>query len=249
MIYVNVLFGKGWSSVRPSEQIVADFLTHRGYTDIRYEPDGKKTPDFLVDGRIAIESRILNQNYISGSHREGLQDAEITLGRIIYDFIESIGSSPQGETWVVDYRFSRPVEDWKTLKPKIRAELACFQNQPTRIPTTIPINDRLELSFTRASSSLESFYLLGDGEDEDSDAWILSALRRNLAIIIEEKTKKIAQVRHKYPEWWLVLPDYFCFGVGSPKDQRRFREGPALVHEWDKIILINPTNLDVSFEL
>ncbi len=54
-----------------SESLVRDFLLYRGYADIVYEPDGNVPPDFLIDGRIAVEVRRLNQNHEAGSRAHG----------------------------------------------------------------------------------------------------------------------------------------------------------------------------------
>jgi len=48
-----------------SETLAKEYLRFLGYTDIIYEPDGNIPPDFLVNGRIAVEVRRLNQNLLS----------------------------------------------------------------------------------------------------------------------------------------------------------------------------------------
>jgi hypothetical protein len=58
--------------MKRTEQYVADFLTHRGHIWI-HEPDGNVTPDFLVDRRIAVEARILNQHFVVNGKAEGLE--------------------------------------------------------------------------------------------------------------------------------------------------------------------------------
>jgi hypothetical protein len=39
-----------------SEKLVFEYLKSRGFDKVVYEPDGKVPPDFLIDGRIAVES-------------------------------------------------------------------------------------------------------------------------------------------------------------------------------------------------
>jgi len=46
----------------PSETQARRYLEHLGCKDIVYEPDGNVPPDFVVDGRIGVEVRRLNQN-------------------------------------------------------------------------------------------------------------------------------------------------------------------------------------------
>ena len=49
--------------MKQEEKWVEEYLTHRGFRDIVYEPDGNVPPDFLIDGKIAIEVRRLNQHH------------------------------------------------------------------------------------------------------------------------------------------------------------------------------------------
>ena len=55
------------------------YLRHCGYEDIVYEPDGKVPPDFLVNRRIAVEVRRLNQNFKHEGRIEGLEQVSIRL--------------------------------------------------------------------------------------------------------------------------------------------------------------------------
>lgn len=50
----------------PTEKHVYAHLVHRGYSDIVYEPDGNIAPDFLLNKRVAVEARRLNQNKSDG---------------------------------------------------------------------------------------------------------------------------------------------------------------------------------------
>jgi hypothetical protein len=98
----------------PTEKFFADHLSHRGYTNVVHEPDGKVPPDFLVNGVIAIEVRRLNQNYFDGTDTKGLEEVAITLWKRIEQLASSLGPPVDGESWFVDLSFTRPVESWKT---------------------------------------------------------------------------------------------------------------------------------------
>ena len=57
-----------------SENIVFAYLSHLGFQEVVYEPDGNVPPDFLLDGRIAVEVRRLNQNAQTVSGPHGLEE-------------------------------------------------------------------------------------------------------------------------------------------------------------------------------
>jgi hypothetical protein len=73
-------------------------------------------------------------------------------------------------------------------------------------------------------------------------------LEKNLRICVAEKSRKVARVRAKYPEWWLLLVDHIGHGL-SNFDREQFRQQLGMVHDWDKIILVNPLDPKRAFEL
>jgi hypothetical protein len=207
------------------------------------------TPDFLVNGRIAVEARILNQHFVDNGNAEGLEVARIPLQRMIEKLLRSVTPASYQASWFVAFRFSRPVGDFKALGKQVRDELEQFAQQPVKQNTTIQISDHFELEFMGEGEHYATFYKLGSYSDKESGGWVLSELVRNLQIAIAEKEAKTAPYRSKYPEWWLVLPDFIDYGLQDPIDQKQFRELPALVHTFDKIILVNPENPSKSFDI
>ena len=101
------------------EKLVARYLAHLGYKKIVYEPDGNVPPDFLADDYIAVEVRRLNQTDATGTTVQGLEEVAIPLWQKVTALALSFGPPIHGVSWFVFFRFSRPVEHWKTLKPKL----------------------------------------------------------------------------------------------------------------------------------
>ncbi len=57
-----------------SEQSIYKYLLSQRLGSVVFEPDGRgTTPDFLVNGRIAVEARRLNQNERTGTGHRGLE--------------------------------------------------------------------------------------------------------------------------------------------------------------------------------
>src|SRR6267143_274530 len=100
-----------------SEHRVDDYLRSAGFADIVYEPDGNVPPDFLVNRRIAVEVRRLNQNAIYNTGRtEGLEEVFIPLWQGLEQYLPTIGPSVHGESWYVGLKVRRPAETWHVLK-------------------------------------------------------------------------------------------------------------------------------------
>jgi hypothetical protein len=227
--------------VDPTEKLVESYLRHVGYTAIQYEPDGNIPPDFLVDGRIAIEVRRLNQNYHGSSGSKGLEEVSIPLRLKIRKLLSSLGPPNDGKSWFVYYRFSRPAPDWKMLRPKLKNTLQAFMAQSGPKPFDIELVDNFSLRVIRSSIVRRDFFISAGDSDRQSGGWLINEMETNIKYCISEKTLKIANVRIKYPEWWLILPDYIGYGLDN-FDMIAFRKQAQISHTFDKVIILNPND-------
>ncbi len=232
-----------------SEQLVEIYLRSLGYSEIVYEPDGNVPPDFLVNKRIAVEVRRLNQNVKSvAGVTQGTEETFIPISQAMHQYLPTLGPSIHGESWFVGIRIRRPIEPWRTLKPLVRSALQQFMQSTIRQAKTITITRHFELSIRQAGTSFPSFFLLGMGSDLDAGGFVFAQVLQNLKLCIAEKERKISHYKHKYPEWWLVLPDHIGHALDA-EDRHQFRSLPPLVHSWNKVILINPNNPSHAFEI
>ena len=230
-----------------SEQIVSEYLLHRGFRDVVYEPDGNTTPDFLIDGRIAVEVRRLNQNEDTPNGHRGLENITIPLQAKIGALLKTLGPS-NGESWYVMYRLRRPLPAWKHLATSLRSELLEFRNNTDRHQLTRTIAPTFHITLIKAGKSYPDFFVPGGYADSDSGGFVLAELNRNIRICVMEKTKKVACARTKYPEWWLILVDHIGYG----NDERNHEEVHQLFqfeHSWDKIVLVNPLDATQGYEI
>lgn len=230
-----------------SEQVAHEYLLSR-FTSVVYEPDGNIPPDFLADSRIAVEVRRLNQNKRTVSTHQGLEEVRIPLWRNLRTLLQSLGPPTSGKSWFVFFRFQRPVEKWKVLRPLFKSALVAFRDGPAQQRKTISIAANFELKVYDASSAHSTFFVLGGCNDRDSGGWLLAEMGKNLQLCIDEKTCKIVSVRHKYPEWWLVLVDHIGYGVDD-LEREMFRDQVRVEHDWDKVILLDPRNHHRAFEI
>ncbi len=97
-----------------AEEIVNRMLSNMGFGSIAFEPDGNIPPDFVIDGRIAVEVRRLTQIHDDGSGPRGLSEVSISLTQKVEKLLNSIEESGQGAWWV-SFGFRRPVPPWKQV--------------------------------------------------------------------------------------------------------------------------------------
>lgn len=223
-----------------SEAIVEKLLKHMGFESVCYEPDGNVPPDFLADGRVAVEVRRLNQNYDAGNGKRGLENTAIPLSDRVEKLASSFGPA-EDESWFLVFHFSRPIKPWGELKPKLRAKLAAFRARPERSSGPVYADENFELDVIRASQPLEHYFCMGWCSDRQSGGFIVSEMLENIAHCSDEKLNKIASFRNKYPEWWLVLTDYIGYGLDDYNKQQLLAHAkrPA---GWDKIVVVSPSN-------
>ena len=65
---------------------------------VTYEPDGNIPPDFLLDNRIAVEVRRLNENMNVGGQMRGLESEDISVSKVIRAVLDDLGASPPDAT-------------------------------------------------------------------------------------------------------------------------------------------------------
>ncbi len=228
-----------------AEAWAKDYLVYRGFKeeDIDFEPDGNMTPDFLLENRIAVEVRRLNQHWQGSSEddlREPVEKLSMPLLIRLRRLLEAFGSPENGVSWYVSHKFQRPqlTTNWE---PILRKRLQPFQQGKIQDrENVIRIDDHFSVRLLRCPEPGASNFVWSGVSDFNQGGWVIPELEKNLAICIAEKSGKIAPHRRKYPEWWLVLVDYMM--GGSP-------ETVCVEHDWDKVLVIHPSNYGWAYEV
>lgn len=191
-----------------SEQVVERYLGGLGFATIIFEPDGNVPPDFLVDEQIAVEVRRLNQNELSDSGFRGLEETDIPLRMKIQRLLASLGPTDTGVSWFVTYTVKRPFPHWDQLLSALRKRLEAFRVNPgNERRASFTIGDRFKVELLQAGDVHPQLFIFGGYSDLDSGGWLFEETQKNVRLCVAKKTMTIAPVRHRYPEWWLVLVD------------------------------------------
>lgn len=228
--------------MKQDEEWVRKYLVGIGYPpdEIQFEPDGNTPPDFLVSGRIAIEVRRLDQHVEVSGQIEPIGNTAHPFENRLERLFKSIGGPTSGVSWVVLVDFKRPlprVKEWEAFLRQ-RLELIHAGNSDREERTVIQIGDNLRLELLRMPPDEDAFFL-GSISDDDEGGYV-EVLEKSLLVCVREKEQKVAKVRTKYPEWWLILVDHIW--AGKPEDV-------ALAHTFDKVIVIHPDVPDQAYEI
>jgi hypothetical protein len=234
-----------------SESLVRDYLEYRGFGRIEYEPDGNIPPDFLVDGRIAVEVRRLNENELTefGGFR-GLETDRISTERKLSGLLRALGPARSGTSWFVGCKLKRPIPRWNQIKAELRRQLEDFRDNASRQElSVIKIAEGFEVDiFHRASRAHPTCFVYGGTSDRDIGGFVFSETQWNLRLCVEDKVRRIARVRYKYPEWWVVFVDHIGFGVDDC-DRMLFGDHLEIEHDLDRLILLSPLDAARAFEV
>lgn len=230
-----------------AERITCEFLSNSRFDLIEHEPDGNVPPDFLINKSIAVEVRRLNESYFKYEKPIGLEQKAIPLWKQVSDLVKSYGAS-KGESWFVFYSFSRPLDKWKNLKPKIMIALDRFVNLPEKRNDFLVCQDNFNLEVFQASNLHDSMFVMAGYSDYDSGGGVLSIMKENINNCVTEKTKKISNYRNKYDEWWLVLVNTMNYSLNDI-DKSRFKNEIIIEHDLDKVIILNPSDFSDFFEV
>ena len=234
-----------------SESLVRNYLEHLGYERIVYQPDGNVTPDFSVDRRIAIEVRQLNQNELTESGGfQGLDTDRISTERKFRRLLGALGPARSGTSWFVGYQLKRPIPRWKQIEAELRSQLENFRdNENYQRPSVIKVANDFEVQiFHKATHPHPTCFVYGYSSDRDIGGFVFGEPQWNLRLCVEDKIRKIARVRHKYPEWWLIFVDYIGFGIDAC-DEELYRTRLEIQHDLDRVILVSPLDVRRAFDI
>jgi hypothetical protein len=227
-------------TMRRSERAINDHLVSLDLGAVVYEPDGQVPPDFLIDGRIAVEARRLNQHEMVGAEHRGLEETSIPFHRMVRRVLRDEGPPIDGTSWFVSYTFRRPLLPANHVRRLLRQALREFIEHKDDPPENIRINARLRLGFAKAGDLHDSLFVPGMSIDHDAGGFVVADLIENLRICIAQKQRKLEPFKSKYSEWWLAFDDLIGYGNLDADEVAQLREHLGIEHDFAKIILVDP---------
>lgn len=224
--------------MKREEKLTETYLISLGFKDIIFEPNGKNPPDFLVDNRIAVEARRLNQHFFSQNEVKGLEEHRIPLFKLFESSLKEFDSQYKGYSYWVSIRFHRPIGTGIANKKAIKKALTEFLSKPFPLPYKIEVTDNIYFSIYPRQSVDGEVFRFGSGIDRESGGFIFPEFIRNFNHCVKEKSDKITNYYDKYTSWWLVLIDTIAYGFD--KDEKKEIKSMLTINPvWDKVIVLD----------
>jgi hypothetical protein len=223
------------------ELIASRFLGSLQVGEVKHEPDGNVPPDFQVNGKIGVEVRRLNQNYLlPGGKKEGFEQITASAWLRMENLLKKFGPSVDGECWDVLIQFRRPLS-WKTLEADISSRLEEFALANHRDDASFHFGENFAIDLYRSRRDKGLFFYLMGSCPLDAGGAVMALVEQNLRLCVEEKERKVAPYRHKYDEWWLVLINRVDLHMEA-EDYANFRASvvPPIPHSFDRIFFVDP---------
>lgn len=223
-----------------SEWTVSEYLKSLRIGSVVFEPDGNQPPDFVVDGRIAVEARRLNENELVGGVHRGLEETAKPLHKAVVKALALSGPAGSHGSWFVHYSVQRPLPPWKTVERLLRDAVRQFRDQAPDPPAEIRLGQFLKLAFHRANNAHDALLILGGSSDYDEGGFLVTEVSRNLRLCVAEKTRKLQRVKNNYAEWWLVFEDRIGYGALDLDDIAAVRVAVGQIDGFARVVLVNP---------
>lgn len=220
------------------EKITEAYLKSLCFKDVVFEPDGNIPPDFLIDGRIAVEVRRLNQHFFTKDEVRGLEETMIPLFRLLESSLSDFDSHYKGCSYWVTIRFHRPVGKGSTNKKAIVKTLTDFLSRPFPLPCDVKVTENIYFHIFPSQAVMGKVFRFAGGTDRESGGWVLDEFKKNFNYCVEEKTKKIKDHYGKYASWWLVLVDHIAHSFNE-SDKNEMKSMVSSNSSWVKVIVLD----------
>ena len=217
------------------EEIIAEkYFKSLGYNNIKFEPNGNRTPDFAINDQIAVEVRRLNKFH----NQQPLEKVEFKLIPKITNQIESFGSGNHNGSAFFGIRYSRPINYNRQIKERINSALHVHASKMDSY-AEYHITDNLTLDIFPSTKKLRHQYNLGSYIDLDKSGFVVSKIHNSLKVIIPEKKMKIEKHKTDYHTWWLALIDNIGYGLNE-FELNQLRKSIDFNLGFDKVFIIPP---------
>lgn len=225
--------------MKREEKIVNHYLESCGFKKIKYEPDGKVPPDFVINDKIAIEVRRLNENYFKDGRIIGHQEESIRLWDFLTNFLDEYRNENLRMSYWLSIEFGRPIPKLSVFKKLLKIKLDDYFNN-TEKEEIIEITPTVKFHIYPKKEEINPNIHLVASLDENSGGAVLKISLSNINHCIQEKTDKIEEFRKNYSEWWLILVDKLIYGLSKSSETDIIKEQIILPEVWKKLIIITP---------
>lgn len=232
------------------EKRVKKFLENQ-YSNIQFEPIKNSPPDFLINNKIAVEVRRLNQNYFDGESTFGLEELDIPLHFSILEVLNSFNNRFEGTTYYLLLNYQRPLKSSiYSIKKALSNTLEDFLSSNCSLKGKIDLDENVGIEIVERFKPINNeLFHLGSSYDNDTGGAVGHIFFKNIEHCLSEKSRKIAKVKKDYEEWWLILLNHIYFLGLENQHMIEFLKKELSLRNFEKLLILHPNTLEVSLSL
>jgi hypothetical protein len=230
------------------ENIAETYLKSLGFKDVVFEPDGNVAPDFLIDGKVAVEVRRLNQHYFTKDKAIGLEESIIPLFELLELSFSEFDWQYKGFSYWVSIKFHRPIGKGNTNRRAITKSLTYFLSKPFILPCDVKVTESIYFRILASQAVEGKVFRFAGGTDRESGGWMLDEFKKNFDHCVKEKSENIGSRYDKYTSWWLIMVDKIAHGFDEGEE--KYIISMVRVNSfWDKVIVLDSLNRNNILEI
>lgn len=232
------------------EKRVKKFFENQ-YSNIQFEPIKNSPPDFLINNKIAVEVRRLNQNYFDGENTFGLEELDIPLHFSIIEILNSFNNRFEGTTYYLLLNYQRPLKSSiYDIKKALSNTLEDFLSSNCSLTGKIDLDENVGIEIIERFKPINNeLFHIGSSYDNDTGGAVSHIFFKNIEYCLSEKSKKIAKVKKDYEKWWLILLNHIYFLGLENQLMIEFLKNELSLRNFDKLLILHPNTLEVSLSL
>ncbi len=229
-------------------KIAEKYLIKLFNNKIDYEHDGNIPPDFSI-GDLAIEVRRLNRNYLNDSKVEGLEELQFRIQNVLKKSLELFNSKNIDESYWVFILYGKEINyNTRHLFKQFNKTLQQFLDSDLPDNSKFKVNNFIEMGFLKAHKKYNKLFKNLGGTNFNTFGFVNAVIIENVSYCISEKSSKILPYKNKYKSWWLILVNHLYANL-KIEDNLEIKKYLSSTGEFEKVIVLDPSNLEVIFEL
>ena len=226
------------------EKTAYTFLSNAGFNEVEFEPMGNVPPDFLLDNRIAVEVRRLNQNQLKGDRIVSLEKHRIPLKKMVEKVCsEFVLPATKRSRYYVTFSCYRPFRPSRKLENALRKALSSISENPPSSMISVKIAKGVYIEVIPGSQEIDNetkLFVPGGHCDFDEGGFTTSVFQENIQHCINEKTTKIRKYADLYEEWWLLFVS--TISIPHSEELNDVIDNLAINDCWSKVIVLDSFN-------
>jgi hypothetical protein len=194
-------------NIKKQEIPAYDFLYELTQQPPDYEPDGKKGPDFLVGGKLAVETTQLMQYFSHNGNSFSIDGNNERIYKTLSSILIEYDNRYFGQTFYLTFTYTAEMPRITPYKNQIKKSLNEFLQKEDRGYFAFSIDNKIEFSIFPGSPSPGKVFKIGASDCIEQGGNPESIYICEINRCLELKNHKLSNWVKTYPCNWLILVD------------------------------------------